>query len=276
MHYGCKTATGRLMQTSYLLFFAERGLLFTPLQESYSCYGFLVTHSWIKMLWEKLSMFNIFRSRGALSYSECSTALNLPHTIQEFAESQDVIWWDNFVMGMAFSKLLPIQSDYLLYSKFSHATCWISGFITQLLQVTHTLWIYQCVLVHDRTTGTLISAHKEVLLKKFKNQLTLGPEGLAEEDRFLLECNFDNTTTTTPFRMPERHHASAQRHWLHSSNNATPIAPRDGHKFGISTHSKQGTCLESRLCSEQFPGITPLQEGESSLSVVPTATLLCR
>jgi hypothetical protein len=139
MHYGCKTATGRLMQTSYLLFFAERGLLFTPLQESYSCYGFLVTHSWIKMLWEKLSMFNIFRSRGALSYSECSTALNLPHTIQEFAESQDVIWWDNFVMGMAFSKLLPIQSDYLLYSKFSHATCWISGFITQLLQVTHTL-----------------------------------------------------------------------------------------------------------------------------------------
>ncbi len=47
------------MKTSYSLFFAELGLSFTPLQESYSHYGFLVTHSWMKMLWEKLSMFDI-------------------------------------------------------------------------------------------------------------------------------------------------------------------------------------------------------------------------
>jgi hypothetical protein len=45
--------------------------------------------------------------------------------------------------------------------------------------------------------GMLISAHKEMLLKEIEHQLTLGPEGLAEEDRFLLECNFDNLTTTT-------------------------------------------------------------------------------
>jgi hypothetical protein len=43
----------------------------------------------------------------------------------------------------------------------------------------------------------LISTHKEVLLKEIKHQLTLGPEGLAEEYRFLLKCNFDNLTTTT-------------------------------------------------------------------------------
>jgi hypothetical protein len=59
MHYGCKTATGQLMQSSYLLFFAELGLLFTPLQESYSRYGFLVTNKWMKMLWEKLSIFDM-------------------------------------------------------------------------------------------------------------------------------------------------------------------------------------------------------------------------
>jgi hypothetical protein len=59
MHYGCKTATGQLMQTSYSLFFAELGLFLTPLQESYSRYGFSVTYSWIKMLWEKLSMLDM-------------------------------------------------------------------------------------------------------------------------------------------------------------------------------------------------------------------------
>jgi hypothetical protein len=59
MHYGCKTATGQFMQTSYSLFFAELGLSFQPLQESYNHYSFLVTHSWMKMLWEKLSMFDM-------------------------------------------------------------------------------------------------------------------------------------------------------------------------------------------------------------------------
>ena len=59
MHYGCNTAMGWFMQTLYLLLFTELGLSFTPLQESYSQYGFLVTHSWIQMLWEKVSKFNI-------------------------------------------------------------------------------------------------------------------------------------------------------------------------------------------------------------------------
>ncbi len=59
MHYGCKIATGQFMQTSYSLFFAELGLSFQPLQESYNRYGFLVTHSWMKTLWDKLSLFDM-------------------------------------------------------------------------------------------------------------------------------------------------------------------------------------------------------------------------
>ncbi len=77
------------------------------------------------------------------------------------------------------------------------ATQWITGFITQLLQVTHTQWVYKCVLVHDRTTGMLILTHKEDLLKEIEYQLTLGPNTLTEEDRYLLECNFDDLTMTT-------------------------------------------------------------------------------
>jgi hypothetical protein len=59
MHYGSNTTTGQLMQTSYSLFFSELGLSFNPLQELYSHYSFLVTHSWMKMLWEKVSKFDI-------------------------------------------------------------------------------------------------------------------------------------------------------------------------------------------------------------------------
>ncbi len=92
---------------------------------------------------------------------------------------------------------------------------WISSLITQLLQVTHTQWIYQCILVHDRTTGTLISAHKEELLNEINHQLTLSPKGLAEEDKFLLECNFDNLTTTT---------GEHQEYWLLASQATREVS----------------------------------------------------
>jgi hypothetical protein len=60
MHYGCKMATGRFMHTSHALLFVELGLSFQPLQEQYKKFGNLVTRSWMKMLWEKLSMFNMY------------------------------------------------------------------------------------------------------------------------------------------------------------------------------------------------------------------------
>jgi hypothetical protein len=59
MHYGCDTATGRFMQVSYSLFYLELGLLFQPMQESDQKYSTLVTHSWMKMLWEKTLMFEL-------------------------------------------------------------------------------------------------------------------------------------------------------------------------------------------------------------------------
>jgi hypothetical protein len=101
------------------------------------------------------------------------------------------------MMGMLSSKLAAVQSVYLLQHHSTRPVSkWLSGLITQLLQVTHCQWIYRCVLVHDRSTGTLISAHKEEMLKEIEHQLDLGEEGLAEEDRFLLECNFDELVTT--------------------------------------------------------------------------------
>jgi hypothetical protein len=86
-------------------------------------------------------------------------------------------------MGMISTKLIAIQSTHFhMTGESYHATRWIAGLITQLLQVTHTQWIYRCVLVHDRTTGVLILAHKANLLKEIEYQLALGPEGLEEED----------------------------------------------------------------------------------------------
>ncbi len=47
------------MQLSYSLLFVELGLLFHPVWESYTRFKRLATHLWMKMLWEKLSKFNV-------------------------------------------------------------------------------------------------------------------------------------------------------------------------------------------------------------------------
>jgi hypothetical protein len=117
--------------------------------------------------------------------------------MQDLARSQDVIGWDLFMMGMLSKQMADVQSAHFLQHHYSRLVSkWISGLITQLLQVTHFQWIYRCVLVHDRSTGTLVSAHKEELMKEIAHQLEMGAEGLAEDDRFLLECNFDKLATT--------------------------------------------------------------------------------
>jgi hypothetical protein len=86
----------------------------------------------------------------------------------------------------------------------------------------------------------LISAHKEELLKEIKHQLSLGPESLAEEDKFLLECNFDNIVTTNvehqEYWLLERRHAFTRKQRLHSNSNAVSIPCRDRHRSDIGTN----------------------------------------
>ncbi len=146
----------------------------------------------------KLLLIRYLRGRGLTACLECAGSFNLPPILREYATSQDVIGWDNFVMGMIPHTLLATQSTHFhTTGKASRATQWITGLITHLLQITHMQWIYRCVLVHDRNTGVLISAQKAKLLKEIEHQLALGPEELAEEDQFLLECNLNKIASTT-------------------------------------------------------------------------------
>ena len=56
-------------------------------------------------------------------------------------------------------------------------------------------------------------------MKEIEHQLELGAEGLAEDDRLLLECNFDELVTTTG----EQCVASAP--WLGACHSAAGTEP---------------------------------------------------
>jgi hypothetical protein len=134
---------------------------------------------------------------GTVTCLKCAISLDLPPVMQNLARSQDIIDWDLYMMGMLSTQMAAVQSLYLLQHQSSRPVSkWLSGLITQLLQVTHCQWIYRCILAHDRSTGTLVSAHKEELMKEIEFQLELGEEGLVEDNKFLLKCNFDELATT--------------------------------------------------------------------------------
>ncbi len=133
--------------------------------------------------------------RGRVTCAACADGY--PSIIQEFAVSQDKIGWENFMMGMASAKLFFIQESHLqLCAPHRLLVRWVEGLVTHLLQVTHAQWIYQCLLVRDQTSGTIINLHKNKLLEEIANQLSMGAENLMEDDKYLLKCNLSDLATT--------------------------------------------------------------------------------
>ncbi len=59
MHFRCRTALGTFLKTSYSFLLLELGVSFQPSQSLYQRFSFLATHTWMKMLWEKLDKFGI-------------------------------------------------------------------------------------------------------------------------------------------------------------------------------------------------------------------------
>ena len=59
MHYGCQSAVGILYNLSYELMILEVGLSFQPLQLRYKSFSALLTHCWLKTLWEKCDAYKI-------------------------------------------------------------------------------------------------------------------------------------------------------------------------------------------------------------------------
>ena len=82
---------------------------------------------------------------------------------------------------------------------------WMTGLIIKLLEITHGQWLYRNVMVHDSTTGTLITKRKEEIQLEIERQQELGSEKLLEEDKFLAEVRLEDIESTNGDR---------QEYWL--------------------------------------------------------------
>ena len=117
---------------------------------------------------------------------------------RRLAASVDCIGWRRLMEGMISRELVELQK-YALVEAESRLTVdsWAKALVIKLIEVAHGQWIYRNVVVHDKTAGELVMRRKEEIRVALEEQMELGEEGLAEEDRYLLDINLDDLDNST-------------------------------------------------------------------------------
>ena len=136
--------------------------------------------------------------------------------------------------GMISKDIVLLQQDYAtVYDMKLSLRAWTWGLITKLLEVTHGQWIYRNLLVHDRTTGILATQKKEELQAAIEAQQELGPEGLADEDKFLLEVQLEDLEETSGDR---------QAYWLLAIEAAQAVSASRQRRNGRQDAVQRSNC----------------------------------
>ncbi len=96
-------------------------------------------------------------------------------------------------------------------SSYLNGEDWTKQFISKLLQITHSQWIYQNISLQDRQHGYLHAINATEIKQEIETLSNLAPKEVAKESRFLHEINFTDLS---------RFHIEAQKYWIFAVNAA--------------------------------------------------------
>ncbi len=169
--------------------------------------------------------------------------------MRTLVDSQDKIEWRNFTEGYISSHFYNIQQFRLLMSSNNlNGADWTKQFISKILQLTHSQWIYRSIFLHDKRHGYLQNKQSESLLQTIAELSDLSPDKVPNNSRFLLEFNF---TELTKARL------EMQQYWTLAVNVAL-TARQDKQQQG--TRIKQVRCkLNRKIPSQKKLGITAVK-----------------
>ena len=136
-----------------------------------------------------MAIVRYLKGRGSESWSSVVSRSGLAG-LRRLYDEQDKIGWRNFTEGKLSKEFRRIQSEHLA----NHSTrltidSWLKGFVGKLLELTHSQWIYRCITKHHKTKGTKVLKLREDLFQEINRLLDAGAEGVAPEDRWMLEVD---------------------------------------------------------------------------------------
>ena len=136
--------------------------------------------------------------------------------------AQDAIGWDQMMEGKVTLHLSAYQRVHLVTSSsisMSTAEDWMNQFLKQILHITHGQWIYRNVSRHHKQHGLLKDIERQGFLREIDHFLSMSPEDVPEESRFLLEINFHSIRTAA---------TEHQSYWVHAMKAAVKAGRRTG------------------------------------------------
>ena len=114
----------------------------------------------------------------------------MSQSMRAAGHAQDLIGWRHFMEGKISKTIRRLQEFYLLGCDTNMAIdAWMRGFISKILEISHSQWIFRNLTKHHHTNGTISLAAREEVLREVERQLDLGLTGLPDKSKCLLEID---------------------------------------------------------------------------------------
>ena len=105
----------------------------------------------------------------------------------ELARGQDKIGFRNFMEGRITKKFLDMQSYHLMDADgYLSGYDWVKIFISKILQITHSQWIFRNMTLHDCNGGELRRREAQKLRSEAERFAHMNPVDLKEQERWRL------------------------------------------------------------------------------------------
>ena len=157
--------------------------------------------------------------------------------ITRLAEDQDLIGWTHFLEGKVSKHFLEIQQCYLAGANMKlNGRDWMTRFITKLLEISHTQWLFRNIILHDKIHGFLVATKQQELIKTIELLHNLPAADVPKESQFLLHCDIDELRGAD---------TSYQEHWIAAMQSACSAGLRL-HRLNL-CQTKQSNSPRQRL-----------------------------
>ena len=128
--------------------------------------------------------------RGQKKFSDMGA---MSSALRRAAASIDAIGWVEMLHGKVSVEIAAIQEHHCAVApcRMSGAD-WMEHFVSHLVRISHSQWVYRNFVLHDKTRGYLRLKERKEVLREIDELLEMDPDKLPEESKFLLELDFDN------------------------------------------------------------------------------------
>jgi len=137
-----------------------------------------------------IEKYLLFRGTRTLS----SLVAEDPHSstdIRVAAVGQDLIGWIEFLHGKVSVEIASMQRVHCMMSPSCRLTGedWMKAFISHLLQISHSQWIFRNYTLHDKQRGYLRLRARTEVLREIHTLLETPPSEVPPESLYLLELD---------------------------------------------------------------------------------------